>query len=90
MRNCDMCGAAMRQGFVIDAGTEYLCETCHPKRYTPEAWAQEYADGESESYWTEWEGGVCRECGGAAYPGEGIPNPHTICWDCVQKKRGGV
>lgn len=55
MRVCDDCGAKMRQGFVIDAGTQYLCEDCHPKHYTPEQWEIEYANGEGESYWTEWE-----------------------------------
>ena len=48
----------MSQGYVIDAGVKYLCETCHPKHYTPEQWAEEYADGESESYWTQWEEGT--------------------------------
>ncbi len=41
--------------YVIDAGVRYLCESCHPRHYTPEEWAAEYADGESGSYWTEWE-----------------------------------
>lgn len=55
MRTCDDCKATMRQGYVIDAGVQYLCETCHPRHYTPEQWAAEYAGGESDSYWTEWE-----------------------------------
>ena len=57
MRTCDDCKATMSQGYVIDAGVKYLCEACHPKHYTPEQWAEEYANGESESYWTQWEEG---------------------------------
>jgi len=54
VRTCDDCKATMSQGYVIDAGVKYLCETCHPRHYTPEQWDEEYANGESESYWTQW------------------------------------
>ena len=58
MRQCDECGAKMRQGLVIDSGTAYYCgEACLHKHYTPAQWADMYADGEGDSYWTEWEEG---------------------------------
>lgn len=87
MRTCDDCKATMRQGYVIDAGVKYLCETCHPKHYTPEEWAVEYADGESESYWTEWEeddGGACRECGEEGRKADRPVRDDSLCWDCYR------
>ena len=66
MRRCEECGAAMRQGFVIDGGTAYYCgETCLHKHYTPAQWAELYGDGEGDSYWTTWEDDAdkCEGCG---------------------------
>lgn len=53
MRHCTECGAAMREGYVIDDGAEYYCtDGCLRINYTPEEWAAVY---ESEwGYWTEW------------------------------------
>lgn len=54
MRICDECKTPMYEGYVIDAGVQYLCDACHGKHFTPEEWEAEYADGESDSYWTSW------------------------------------
>jgi len=46
----------MRQGYVIDSGTASYCgDACLHKHYTPAQWVEMYADGEGDSYWTEWE-----------------------------------
>jgi hypothetical protein len=46
----------MRNGYVIDAGAEYYCgEECLHKHYTPAEWEELYGDGETDSYWTEWD-----------------------------------
>lgn len=85
MRVCDDCGKWMRRGFVIDAGVKYFCEECHPKHYTPEQWEIEYANGEGESYWTEWEEDEpCRECGEDASEGDRPMKDDALCWDCYR------
>lgn len=53
MRHCTECGAAMREGYVIDDGAEYYCtDGCLRINYTPEEWAEMY-EGEV-GYWTTW------------------------------------
>jgi hypothetical protein len=55
-RSCDECNKDMTEGYVIDGGAEYYCsEVCLHKHYTPEEWAEMYDDGNTDSYWTEWE-----------------------------------
>lgn len=55
-RRCDSCGEVMEQGYCIDGGSEYYCsENCLHTVYTAEEWAEMYDDGNSESYWTQWE-----------------------------------
>ena len=56
MRKCDNCGDKMREGYVIDGGFRYYCgDACLHVHYTPAQYAEMYADGEGDSYWTEWE-----------------------------------
>lgn len=56
MRHCTECGAAMREGYVIDDGLAYYCtDVCLHKRYTLDEWIEMYNDGDGSSYWTEWE-----------------------------------
>jgi hypothetical protein len=56
MRNCTECGAAMREGYVIDDGAEYYCgDVCLHENYLAHEWDEMYADGEGNSYWTTWE-----------------------------------
>ena len=56
IRTCDECGDHMTEGFVVDGGCEYYCsQECLHKHYTPEEWADMYGDGNTDSYWTEWE-----------------------------------
>jgi len=55
-RNCTECGAGMNEGYCFDGGRAYYCSNeCLHKHYTPAEWAEMYADGEGDSYWTEWE-----------------------------------
>lgn len=56
-RRCDHCGAVMTEGYCIDGGAEYYCtDSCLHAHYTPEEWEDLYDDGNSDSYWTQWEG----------------------------------
>lgn len=55
-RKCSHCGKPMSAGYVIDGGSEYFCsDECLHKHYTPEQYKEMYADGEGDSYWTEFE-----------------------------------
>ena len=55
-RICSECGKEIKAGFVIDGGTEYYCsEKCLHKHYTHEDYLEMYDDGNSDTYWTEWE-----------------------------------
>lgn len=54
-RKCDACGKGMFTGYVIGGGEEYYCSTeCLHKVYTKKEWEQLYAEGTSDSYYTEW------------------------------------
>ena len=56
LRKCDMCGKPMKSGYVIGGGLEYYCsDKCLHKIYTKEEWNNLYDEGNSDSYWTEWE-----------------------------------
>lgn len=56
MRICSVCEKNMKDGYVIDGGAEYYCsEECLHTEITPDEWIELYDDGNSESYWTEWE-----------------------------------
>jgi len=53
-RTCTACGAGMNEGYVINGGCEHYCsDECLPM--TEAEFDELYADGEGDSYWTEWE-----------------------------------
>lgn len=58
MRQCDQCGDLMLQGYVIEGGAEYYCdEECFALGVPDEAEREDLladADGDGETYWTEW------------------------------------
>jgi hypothetical protein len=54
-RTCSECGKGMNEGYCIDSGCEYYCsDACLHKHHTPEEWESMYADGDGDSYYTEW------------------------------------
>jgi hypothetical protein len=55
-RQCTACGAGMNEGYVINGGCEHYCsDLCLYKHMTFAEYQEIYADGEGDSYWTEWE-----------------------------------
>ena len=63
-RVCSECNKGMSDGYCIDNGDWYYCsEDCLHKNFTPIEWAYKYNDGESDSYWPEWEVNEVRENG---------------------------
>lgn len=55
-RQCTACGAGMNEGYCINGGVSYYCsDECLHKHITPAEYEEQYADGEGDSYWTEWE-----------------------------------
>jgi len=55
-RTCDEYGKGMNEGYCFDGGCEYYCsDECLHKHFTPEEWAEAYADGDGDSYWTTWD-----------------------------------
>ena len=53
-RTCTACGAGMNEGYVINGGCEHYCsDECLPM--TDAEFEELYADGDGDSYWTEWE-----------------------------------
>lgn len=56
VRRCNCCGSVMWQGYVIDGGAAYYCtDTCLHTVMTEAEYMELYADGDGDSYWTEWE-----------------------------------
>ena len=58
-RVCTHCGKIMDEGYMIDGGNAYYCsDECMDAHFTPEekAAALEDAEGDGNTYWTEWEG----------------------------------
>lgn len=54
-RTCDKCGCGMDKGFVIDGGLAYYCgDNCLFQVFTEDEWEEAYADGTSDSYYTDW------------------------------------
>ena len=55
IRRCSHCGRLMTEGFCIESGQEYYCDDdCLHQHYTDEEFSELYADGNGESYYTEW------------------------------------
>ena len=52
-RQCTACGAGMNEGYVIESREWYCSDECLPM--TEAEFEELYADGEGDSYWTEWE-----------------------------------
>lgn len=54
-RKCNACGAGMNEGYCIEGGIEYYCsDACLHTEITHEEYMELYADGEGDSYWTDW------------------------------------
>ncbi len=54
-RICDECGKLLYEGYCIDNGQEYFCSAaCLHKNYTEKEFAEMYANGNGDSYFTSW------------------------------------
>ena len=54
-RECNACGKGMNEGYCIEGGMEYYCsDACLHTEITHEEYMELYADGEGDSYWTDW------------------------------------
>lgn len=54
-RTCSECGKGMNEGYCIEGGIEYYCsDACLHKHMTHAEYLELYADGEGDSYWTDW------------------------------------
>lgn len=54
-RECTVCGDKMGEGWTIENGLAYYCsKECMEKEMTWEHFMDLYADGEGDSYYTEW------------------------------------
>ena len=54
-RECNACGKGMNEGYCIEGGIEYYCsKECLNTEISDEEFAELYADGEGDSYWTDW------------------------------------
>ena len=55
-RKCSVTGEGMNQGYVVNGGEEYYkdLQALHTK-YSPAEWDQMYDEGNSDSYWSEWD-----------------------------------
>lgn len=54
-RTCTACGVGMNEGYCIEGGLEYYCsDACLHTELTHEEYMELAADGEGDSYWTDW------------------------------------
>ena len=54
-RECTACKGGMNEGYCIEGGIEYYCsDACLHTEITHEEYMELYADGEGDSYWTDW------------------------------------
>ena len=54
-RECTACKKGMNEGYCIEGGMEYYCsKACLNTEISDEEFAELYADGEGDSYWTDW------------------------------------
>lgn len=57
-RQCEHCKQGMNEGYVIAGGVYYYCGIeCLHKEVSEAEWEELYGDGDSDSYYTEWEEG---------------------------------
>ena len=55
-RKCTACGAGMNEGYVVDGGCEHYCsDLCLDQSMTAELYEELHADGDGDTYWTEWD-----------------------------------
>lgn len=55
-RKCSHCGKEMTSGYCIEGGMEYYCsDDCLHAHMTQEEFLELYANGDGDSYYTEWE-----------------------------------
>lgn len=60
-RICDHCGSFMKEGFCHAGGESYYCsEKCLSNYFTKKTWKELYNNGNGDSYYTAWEGGVAK------------------------------
>jgi hypothetical protein len=54
-RECTACGKGMNEGYCIEGGIEYYCsKVCLNTEISDKEFEELYADGEGDSYWTDW------------------------------------
>lgn len=54
-RECTACKKGMNEGYCIEGGIEYYCsKVCLNTEISDEEFMELYADGEGDSYWTDW------------------------------------
>lgn len=54
-RECSECGKGMNEGYIIGDGIEHYCsDACLYLNMTPAEYLELHADGEGDSYWTDW------------------------------------
>ena len=54
-RECSECGKGMNEGYIIGDGIEHYCsDACMYLNMTPAEYLELHADGEGDSYWTDW------------------------------------
>lgn len=54
-RECSECGKGMNEGYIIGDGMEHYCsDACMYLNMTPAEYLELHADGEGDSYWTDW------------------------------------
>ena len=55
-RKCSVTGEGMNQGYVINGGDEYYKDAgALNTKYTDQEWEQMYNNGQSDSYYTDWD-----------------------------------
>lgn len=55
-RQCTECRKGMNEGYVIEGGDEYYCsDPCLHKHVTPEEFLELYGEGDTQTYYTEWD-----------------------------------
>lgn len=54
-KKCSHCGKGMVEGYCIEGGEKYFCQDeCLHSEMTQEEFEAKYANGDGDSYWTEW------------------------------------